>query len=157
MIRVYTDMVADLFHYGHVGLLKKARAQGDNLLVGICGDDVVAAHKRRPILTMEERVASIAGCRYVDEVIPNAPWIFDAAWIEKHNIHIVVHGDDYSQETLEYYYKVPMKMGIFRTVPYTCGISTSEIIRRIVGRNFDMQDDSFVNDHMTSTKRGKRQ
>ncbi len=131
MIRVYTDMVADLFHYGHVELLKKARALGDYLLVGICDDDVVAAHKERPILTMEERVATIAGCRYVDEVIPNAPWIFDPTWIEIHKINLVVHGDDYSQKQFEYYYKVPIEMGIFRSVPYTKGISTSAIIRRI--------------------------
>jgi glycerol-3-phosphate cytidylyltransferase-like family protein len=84
---------------------------------------------------MEERVASIAKCRYVDKVIPNAPWIFDPAWIELHKIHIVVHGDDYSQEQFEYYYKVPIEMGIFRSVPYTKGISTSEIISRIRERH----------------------
>ncbi len=60
MIRVYADMVADLFHYGHVEFLKKARALGDYLLVGIHGDDVLVSYKRRPILTMEERVASVA-------------------------------------------------------------------------------------------------
>ncbi len=102
---------------------------------GICGDDAVAAHKRSPILTMEERVASIAGCRYVDEVIPYAPWILDLAWIEMHKIHIVVHGDDYTQEQFEHYYKVPIEMGIFRPVPYTHGISTSEIVRRIRERH----------------------
>ena len=130
MIRVYTDMVADLFHFGHVEFLKKTRALGDYLLVGICADDVVEVHKRRLILTMEERLASVAGCRYVDEVIPNAPWKFDPAWIEKYNIDLVVHGDDFTQEQLEYYYKVPIEMGIFRSVPYTQGISTTEIIRR---------------------------
>ena len=130
MIRVYTDMVADLFHYGHVEFLKQARALGDYLLVGVCADDVVTAHKPRPILTMEERVASVAGCQYVDEVIPNAPWRFDPAWIEKYNIHLVVHGDDYSPEQQSHYYEVPIEKGIFRTLPYTKGISTTEIIAR---------------------------
>ena len=130
MIRVYADMVADLFHYGHMGFLKKARALGDYLLVGICAEDVLVSYKRRPILTMEERVASVAGCRYVDEVLPNAPLMVDRAWIEKYNIQLVVHGDDYSQEQQQYYYKVPIEMGIFRTVAYTQGISTTEIICR---------------------------
>ena len=130
MIRVYADMVADLFHYGHMSFLKQARASGDYLLVGVHADDVVVSYKRRPVLTMEERVASVAGCRYVDEVLPNAPLIVDRAWIEKHNIHLVVHGDDYSEEQLAFVFKVPIEMGIFRTVPYTQGISTSEIIRR---------------------------
>ena len=130
MIRVYADMVADLFHYGHMRFLKRARALGDYLLVGICSDNVLVPYKRRPILTMEERVASVAGCRYVDEVLPNAPLMVDRAWIEKYDIDLVVHGDDYSQEQQEYYYKVPIEMGIFRTVAYTQGISTTEIIRR---------------------------
>ena len=123
-------MVADLFHYGHVEFLKKASAFGDHLLVGVCSDKAVQANKRNPIFTMEERVASVAGCRYVDEVVPDAPWIMDAAWIEKHQIDLVVHGDDYSQEQIEHIYNVPISMGIFRTVPYTPSISTTEIIRR---------------------------
>ena len=134
MIRVYTDPVADLFHYGHMEFLKKARALGDYLLVGIYADDVLESYKRRPILTMEERAASVAGCRYVDEVLLNAPLIVDTDWIGKYDIHLVVHGDEFTQEQLEYYYKVPIQMGIFRTVPYTPGISTSEIIRRIKDR-----------------------
>ena len=132
MIRVYTDPVADLFHYGHMEFLKKARALGDYLLVGIYADDALESYKRRSILTMEERAASVAGCRYVDEVLLNAPLIVDADWIGKYDIHLVVHGDDFTQEQLEYYYKVPIEMGIFRTVPYTHSISTSEIIRRIM-------------------------
>ncbi len=130
MIRVYADMVADLFHYGPMRFLKRARALGDYLLVGICADDVLVPYKRGPIVTMEERAASVAGCRYVDEVLPNAPLMVDRAWIEKYNIDLVVHGDDYSQEQREYYYKVPIEMGIFHTVAYTHGISTTDIIRR---------------------------
>ena len=130
MIRVYVDMVADLFHYGHIGLLRQARALGDYLLVGVHADDAVLPHKRKPIMTMEERVASVAGCRYVDQVLPNAPWITDRDWIEKHNIQLVVHGDDYAQEDLDKTHAVPIEMGIVRMVPYTAGISTTEIIRR---------------------------
>ena len=131
MIRVYADIVGDLFHYGHVELLKKARALGDYLLVGVCADDLVGLNKRKPILTLEERAAAVAGCRYVDQVLPNAPWIIDREWIDQHDIHLVVHGDDYTQEQREYVFKVPIEMGIFRTAPYTQGISTSEIITRI--------------------------
>ena len=130
MTRVYVDMVADLFHYGHVECLKQAHAFGDHLLVGISSDEAARANKRSPILSMEERAASVAGCRYVDEVVPDAPWIMDAAWIEKHKIDLVVHGDDYSQEEIEHIYNVPISMGIFRTVAYTPAISTTEIIRR---------------------------
>ena len=130
MTRVYVDMVADLFHYGHVAFLKKARSLGDYLLVGIHADDAVASNKRSTILTMDERVASVTGCRFADEVLPDAPWRIDRAWIEKHRIDLVVHGDDYSEEQLKKTHSVPIEMRIFRTVPYTPGISTTEIIRR---------------------------
>lgn len=130
MIRVYADMVADLFHYGHVEFLRQASMLGDYVLVGINADDEVAIHKRRPIHTMEERMASVANCRYVDEVIPDAPWIFDPSWIEKYDIGLVVHGDDYSAEGREEIYRVPIEMGIFRSIAYTKSISTTEIIRR---------------------------
>ena len=123
-------MVADLFHYGHIEFHRKAHGLGGHLLVGICCDEAVQTYKCKPILSMEERVASVAGCRYVDEVVPDAPWIIDRAWIEKHKIDLVVHGDDYSQEQLKSIYHVPISMGIFRTVLYTPGISTTEIIRR---------------------------
>ena len=99
-------------------------------MVGVHADDELIAHKRKPILTMEERVACVAGCRYVDEVLPNAPWITGRDWIEKHNINLVAHGSDYSVEDLNNTHSVPIGMGIFRTVPYTSGISTTEIVRR---------------------------
>ncbi len=123
-------MVADLFHYGHMNFLKKAREHGDYLLVGIHADEVVMTYKRRPILSMNERVESVAACRYVDEVIPNAPLTMDREWIQIHNIDLVLHGDDFSKELEELCYETPIELGIYRTVQYTAGISTTDIIAR---------------------------
>ena len=131
MIRVYADMVADLFHHGHVLFLQRARELGDYLIVGIHADDVVTSYKRRPILTMEERVKAVGGCRYVDQVIPNAPLVVDRAWIGRHRIDLVVHADDLDEDELDRLYRAQREMRIFRTVPYTRGISTTEIIERI--------------------------
>ncbi len=128
-------MVADLFHYGHMEFLRKARDMGTYLIAGIVSDDVVELSKKKPILTMEERVASVEGCKYVDQVLPNAPWRLDRAWIIQHHIQLVVHGDDYAADQLDDIYNVPKEMGILRTVPYTNGISSTEIIRRILERN----------------------
>lgn len=122
-------MVADQFHYGHIEFLRQVSSMGDYVLVGINADDVAQVYKRRPTQTMEQRIASVLACQYVDEVIPNAPWLFDPTWIEKYDIGLVVHGDDYSDERQREMYKVPIERGIFRTVPYTKGISTTEIIR----------------------------
>ena len=131
IIRVYVDMVADLFHYGHVNFLRQAKKHGDYLLVGVHADETVMSYKRRPIFSMDERVASVEGCRYVDEVVSNAPLRVDRAWIEHHEIDLVLHGDDFSSEMEELCYKTPIEMGIYRSVGYTPGISTSEIIARI--------------------------
>ena len=124
-------MTADLFHYGHVNFLKQASEIGDYLIAGIHSDETVQNYKRSPIMTMEERISVVASCRYVDEVIPNAPLIIDLKWIKKHNIHLVVHGDDFSEDLLQLCYKIPIEMGIFKKVPYTPGISTTDITNRL--------------------------
>ena len=129
MIRVYADMVGDLFHYGHVEFLRQASALGDHVMVGVNSDSEAAAHKRRPAQVMEDRIAAVAACEYVDEVIPNAPWVFDATWIGKYQIDLVVHGDDYSDEQRRDLYGTAIDKGIFRTVAYTNGVSTTEILR----------------------------
>ena len=124
-------MTADLFHFGHVNFLKQASEIGDYLIAGIHSDETVQNYKRSPIMTIEERISVVASCRYVDEVIPNAPLIIDLKWIKKHNIHLVVHGDDFSEDLLQLCYKIPIEMGIFKKVPYTPGISTTDITNRL--------------------------
>ncbi len=133
-LRVYADVTADLFHYGHRSFLKEAKKFGDVLVVGVISDEDARSYKRLPYMTLDERCKSVAGCQFVDEVIPNAPLHTTAEFIKEHNIDVVIHGDDYSEETINLYYKDPIEMGIFRTIPYTKGISTSEIIRRIESR-----------------------
>lgn len=124
-------MVADLFHYGHVNFLRQASSHGDFLLVGVHADETVESYKRLPILSMEERIASVEGCRYVDEVVPNAPLEITREWIEKHNIDLIMHGDDVAPEVKARWYGVPIEMGIYKSVGYTEGISTTELISRI--------------------------
>lgn len=131
MTRVYADMVADLFHYGHVEFLRRARDLGDTLVVGIHSDATVAAYKRAPVMTMDERIHVVEACRYVDEVIPDAPLSVTERWLSRHRIDLVVHGDDLDEEETVRMYRVPLQLGILRTVPYTSGISTSEVLRRL--------------------------
>lgn len=133
-IRVYVDVVGDLFHAGHIQFFQKAKEHGDYLIVGIHGDEACASYKREPILSLEERATAIKACRYVDEVILNSPIGITEKWIKDHDIDLVIHGDDFSEEKKNSQYAVPIRLGIFRTVPYTSGISTTEIISRIQSR-----------------------
>ncbi len=132
--RVYADIVGDLFHAGHVAFFKQARAFGDVLVIGVLADDTVESYKRTPILTLEERAAVIGACRYVDEVIVDPPLRLTEEWIREHQIDVIVHGDDFNQATLVDQYGAALELGIFKTVPYTKGISTTEIIKRVVAR-----------------------
>ncbi len=131
---VYVDMVADLFHYGHVSFLEKAKKFGDKLIVGLISDEGVRSYKRLPYMTLEERCKSVAGCKFVDEVIANTPLRVTAEFIKEHNIDVVVHGDDFSSEQFDYYYGEAIRMEKFQTVSYTKEISTTEIIQRIKSR-----------------------
>lgn len=133
--RVYVDMVGDLFHPGHVELLRQARSFGDWLIVGVLSDDVVAAYKRRPIMTLNERVAVIRACRYVDEVVPNAPDVVTAEFLEEHDISLVVHGDDVSDQAVETLYGDVVAAAKLRLVQREPGVSTTEIIRRVQDRD----------------------
>lgn len=130
-IRVYTDMVGDLFHWGHVAFLERARQLGTELWVGVHADEDVALYKRHPIMRYEERCAVIAACRYVDHIVPTAPLIITDELLDLHQIDVVVHGDDFSPEVLANVYGAPARQGMLRTVPYSQGISTSDIIARL--------------------------
>ncbi len=129
--RVYVDMVGDLFHSGHVAFLRAARDFGDWLIVGLLSDEVVASYKRRPIMTLGERVAVVEACRYVDEVVPDAPYRVTAEFLDANDIAVVVHGDDISAEALERVYGAAAQAGKLRLVGYTPGISTTDLIRRV--------------------------
>ena len=131
---IYTDVAGDMFHAGHVEFLKKARAFGDYLIVGVLADDVIKSYKRQPILTLEERVKMFESCKYVDEVIVAPPLRLTEEMIKDLQITYVVRGDDFNKELLEDQYGLALKLGILRMVPYTQGISTTNIIQRIIER-----------------------
>lgn len=98
-------------------------------------DQTVADYKRRPIMSLDERVAVVEACRYVDEVVPEAPLKLTEAYLTKHRIDLVVHGDDISPESEQQMYSVPKQLGKYKTIPYTKGVSTSDVIRRIRSRD----------------------
>lgn len=131
MIRVYVDMVGDLFHVGHLNMFKQARTYGDYLIVGIHSDKTVKSYKRTPIIKQEDRYQIIANCKLVDQIIENAPLKITHDFILNNNIHYVVHGDDLNTKSTEMMYSIPIKLGIMKTIPYTKGISTTKIINKI--------------------------
>ena len=132
-MRVYVDMVADLFHIGHLNLIRRAKEIGDFLIVGIHSDKSVESYKRSPIINEDQRYEIVRSCQFVDKVIEDAPLVISSEYIKEHNIECVVHGDDITEE-MKRQHKVAIEMGIVKYLPRTSGISTSEIIEKIVNR-----------------------
>ncbi len=135
MTRIYADIVGDLFHVGHVEFLRRARELGDELVVGVHTDEDCEWFRRRPVLTLDERVQLVAACRYVDRVIAGAPVRTTETWLRAQGIDVVVHGDDMPERALRYWYAAPIALGIFRVLPHTPDISSDHIEGRIRARN----------------------
>lgn len=128
---MYVDMVGDLFHPGHVALLRAARSMGETLVVGVLSDESAASYKRRPIMTLAERVAVIEACRYVDEAIPDPPLRLTQAFLDEHDLALVVHGDDLDASGAADVYGPAVAAGLLRLVPRSSDISTTDLIARV--------------------------
>ena len=79
---IYCDMVADLFHYGHVNFLKRCKQLGDYLIVGIHSDSDVESYKRTPIINYQNRFDILKELKIVDQVI-EAQLVLDEDFIKK--------------------------------------------------------------------------
>lgn len=132
---IYVDMVADMFHSGHVNLLKRASSFGRTLIVGLNSDLDVASYKRVPIIPLKDRATVMEACKYVDRVIAPCPLVITEEFLTENEIDLVVHAHDEGDTSYNFIYEVPMKLNKFKRVDYTRGISTSDIIKRIQERS----------------------
>ncbi|KAJ3345912.1 Ethanolamine-phosphate cytidylyltransferase [Entophlyctis luteolus] len=139
---VYVDGAFDLFHVGHIEFLRRAKEQGDYLLVGIHDDDVVnqTMGSAYPIMNLHERALSVLQCKYVDEIIMGAPYSVTKDVLNKVcKISVVCHEKDTLYEMdvdgSDPYKKrmqLPKELGIYREIEGTEDeISTETIIDRI--------------------------
>ncbi len=136
---VYIDGAFDLFHVGHVEILKAARAQGDFLLVGIHTDEEVTARRgpHLPIMGLHERALSVLACRYADEVIIGAPQIITEDLLTTFGIGLVVRGTMHEAPNREaaseeVRYAVPRQKDMLRELPSPSKMTSAILIRRIV-------------------------
>lgn len=131
---VYTYGVFDLFHSGHVQLLREAKALGDTLIVGIFTDDVAAGFKRHPVIPFEDRKKVLEAIAFVDRVIEQDE-LHPGKNILRLRPHILAKGPGAGWEEGEG--KAPGTDviesigGIVVKLPYHHGISTSQIIEKL--------------------------
>jgi choline-phosphate cytidylyltransferase len=148
-------------YLSHSLQLRQAKLSFPNvyLLVGVNSDEQVTQHKFKCIMGHAERCEAVRHCRWVDQVVPEAPWVIDAAFMEKYNIDYVAHDEEpylsaghddvYAfvksiglSASHSFAFKHPHRsLGKFIPTRRTPGISTSSLLERIVtgyrGRDFD--------------------
>lgn len=124
--RVITYGTYDLFHIGHLNLLKRAKELGDYLIVAVSSDDFNAIKGKKCAIPDYERMAIVEAIKYVDEVIPENSWEQKIDDIRKHDVDIFVMGDDWEGrfDFLKEYCEVVY-------LPRTPNISTTQIKKEL--------------------------
>ena len=129
----YTTGVFDMFHIGHLNIIKKANEQCDYLIVGVSTDDLVESYKnKRPIIPFEQRLEIVAAIKYVDLAVAQTDMDKTVAWREL-KFDAVFHGDDWKGSSL--YGEIERKLSDLGVdlvfIKHTDGISSTMIAEKI--------------------------
>jgi len=145
-VRIFMDGAFDMMHYGHMNAFRQGRALGTHLVVGVNSDESILKCKGAPLMSDRERLTMVEGCKFVDEVVPGCPYIMNKDYLEyvikHHNIDYVIHGDDPCMVDGKDVYAEAKAAGKFQNIPRTEGVSTTDI----VGRMLLMSKDHHVKD-----------
>ncbi len=128
MVIGYTSGVFDLFHIGHLNLLKNAKGLCDKLIVGVTTDELVAYKNKKAVIPFAERLEIVRSIQYVDAVIAQESMDKFALW-EKIKYDIMFVGDDwYNTPKWKDYEKQFQAVGVkIIYFPYTKGTSSTLI------------------------------
>lgn len=95
MITVITYGTFDLFHIGHLNLLRRLKSLGDRLLVGVSTDEFNAVKQKKTTIAFDERLEIVSAIRYVDGVFAEENWDQKVSDIQKYQANIFGMGDDW--------------------------------------------------------------
>jgi ethanolamine-phosphate cytidylyltransferase len=124
-IRIFMDGAFDMMHYGHMNAFRLARSLGSHLVVGVNSDKSITECKGAPLMNDDERLTMVKGCKFVDEVVPDCPYVMSETylnWVMKtYKIDYVIHGDDPCIVNGKDVYESAKKAGKFQSIPRTEG------------------------------------
>lgn len=134
MIIGYTAGVFDLFHIGHLNLLKNAKGMCDRLIVGVTTDDLVIYKGKHALIPFEDRLEIVRSVKYVDAVVPQCD-MDKLTMCKKLDATVLFVGDDwYGTEKWKEYEMEFMKNRIkIIYFPYTKGVSSTIISETLIG------------------------
>jgi glycerol-3-phosphate cytidylyltransferase len=129
----YTAGVFDLFHVGHLNILKRAKEQCDFLIVAVSTDDLVQNYKHKsPVIPYENRREIVESIKYVDQVVPQVNRDKFAAW-EKYHFDVMFVGDDWKESPL--FKEVEKELNLVGSeivfFPYTQSVSSTMIREKV--------------------------
>lgn len=128
----YTTGVFDMFHIGHLNILRRAKEQCDFLIVGVSTDRVVESYKHHaPVIPFADRMAIVEACRYVDRVVAQESMDKFEAW-QRLNFDVMFHGSEWKgSELYNEYEKRFNAVGVDVVyLPHTDGISSTMLRER---------------------------
>lgn len=133
MIVGYTTGVFDLFHIGHLNLLRNAKSLCDKLVVGVTTDELVSYKNKRSVIPFEERLEIVRAIKYVDVVIPQENMDKFEAW-SKIKFDVLFVGDDWYKTDKWAQIETQLKEVDVRVVyfPYTKGTSSTLLNETLV-------------------------
>ena len=129
----YTTGVFDLFHVGHLNILRRAKEYCDFLIVGVSTDELVKEYKNKnPVIPYEDRKEIIEGIKYVDQVVPQINREKMVAW-EHLLFDVMFVGDDWKGSALFHEVEKKLKQVGVDVVyfPYTKGVSSTMVKEKI--------------------------
>ena len=126
MIIGYASGVFDLFHIGHLNLLRNAKGLCDKLIVGVSTDELVGYKHKRSVIKFEERIEIVRSVKYVDSVVPQEDMNKLLMW-KKLKFDLLFVGDDWYQSEKWVKYEEELNSNGVRVVyfPYTKGTSST--------------------------------
>lgn len=111
----------------------QARRLGTSLFVGIHSDEAILENKGPTVMTLEERCSAVDACRWSTVPVPHAPYVTQLSWISHYGCQYVVHGDDITSDSNgEDCYRYVKEAGRFKIVKRTPGISTTDLVGRML-------------------------
>ena len=127
MKRIITYGTFDVLHYGHINLLKRAKALGDYLIVGLSSDTFNKIKNKTSYYTYEQRKVILEACRYVDLVIPEDNWDQKVRDVQKYQADIFVMGDDWAGKFD--YLKDYCEVVYLKRTPDVCSTKTKKYLQ----------------------------